>query len=283
MDGRRELVYGSSFLCHQCRRPCRAVAARSGLCYACAQAVKQAIYPVRATYQNPAWKIAVFLVLCMAAWASADSLSGPGAAAPPVTGEASTGGEGSAALPARSFSWASYSYTQTQIQSNVEDQRLIIGARIGARVPLPGGAWLAARADASALGDGQAIGERPPVDIFRPETYQTLEGHVALWAPVSGPVSAVGLFGAAVALLNGRPDPADRYPLMYGGGARVDVGSAWAIAAVGVHQASGDGLRLLVAAHVPLGGGATAAIADGALGGEGSFVRAGVAVRIGGN
>lgn len=221
---------------------------------------------------------AIALALLLSAGQGAASAAGP--AEDPVLADVSAESEPHPAPAGREFSWSSMSYSQTLIAAGIEDRHVLVGARVGARVPLPLGLWLAGRADASALGDGQT--DPGPVDILKPDTYSTLEAHLALWGRVWGPVSVVAIVGGAAAIEAGGLAPSDRYPMSGGGGFRLDYGDAYLITAAGVHESSGSGPRLLVAAHVPIHGGMVG-IADGAIGGQGSFLRVGIGLILGGS
>jgi hypothetical protein len=133
------------------------------------------------------------------------------------------------------------------------------------------------RVDASAIGDGGAV----DVEISDPSTFSTLEAYVGAWRHVWGPVGAAAVVGGAVPLEGGEIVALERYPKTFGVGviAGHHASGAWAIAMLGRHEAAGDGLKLIFSGEIPIDG-RVSSVADGAIGGQGSFVRLGAAVRL---
>lgn len=169
--------------------------------------------------------------------------------------------EASATVRVGSYTWVQYVSSEGQDRVPAFGARLQFSARLSRLL-------LAAKLDASAQKEG--------VDIEAAGTYSTVEGYILGAARVVGPFSLAGVWGVT------RPTPgetgAERQT--WAGGLLVGDGSgeAWIFAAVGHHDAAGDGLRPILALQMPLRD-RTSIVGDAVLG-RGWQVRAGVAVRL---
>ncbi len=175
---------------------------------------------------------------------------------------------------ASALQWDSWSWTQHLLKPG-QDRQLVVGARVAGDLRGPAGIHLVGRIDASALGDGAQV------SIEDPKSFSTLELYGGLWRDVAGPFAVAAVYGAALPIEGGSVAAVERYPKTLGVGvlAGNGTGETWALVMLGRHDAAGAGLRVLATGQVLLLG-RTSAVADAALGGRGSFVRAGVAVRL---
>jgi len=115
-------------------------------------------------------------------------------------------------------------------------------------------------------------------DLTDPHSWENAE--VYLGYRHGGLVSGTAFFGYSVPIEKGVVAAA-RFPRVYGAGAIVgDSRQRYLMVAVGQHEASGSGVKTLFMGSWPVKG-AVCAVVDGAVGGDKSFVRAGLAVRVG--
>lgn len=179
--------------------------------------------------------------------------------------------------PAPAFRYRLETWTMTLAKAG-EDRRLIFGARAAADYALPGAVHLVGRIDASAL---PTDGGTPNVSLTDLSSAQTLELYGGLWRDVYGPFALTVIGGTSTPLEGGQVPALERYPRTYGAGvlAGDGTGDRWLLLAAGKHEAAGDGLKLLASCQWGLAG-RTSIVADAVIGGPGSFVRAGMAVRL---
>lgn len=161
------------------------------------------------------------------------------------------------------------------------DRTFVAGARAEAWWHPRDGFSVDLRVDASALSDGGAS----KVSLADPASFTTLELYVAprytavYLDPGHHPlVDLVVLYGYTIPT-EGKEITLESYPKVYGGGLVLHVRGGWAMLAVGAHEAAGPGLKLLVSGDIPVGGGVSM-VADGAVGGPGTFLRTGVAYAV---
>ena len=160
-----------------------------------------------------------------------------------------------------SYTWVQYVSSEGKDRVPSFGARLQVSARVSRML-------IAARLDASAQKEG--------VDIENAGTYSTVEGFVLGAVRVTGPFSAAGVWGTT------RPSPGETGTerQTWAGGVLVGDGSgeAWIFAAVGKHDAAGEGLRPILALQAPLRD-RTSIVGDAVLG-RNWQVRAGIAVRL---
>lgn len=152
------------------------------------------------------------------------------------------------------------------------ERRDVWGARITAGLELPGGIWLDARCDVSAL-----AGEFEAAD---PSTFKSGEAYAGLhfpWRTGHLEVAPAAVFGRVVAF-DGEDAP--ERTSVWLAGVRLGAGKAggpWVYVGAGEHGPSGPGTRALLSAHIPLG--SFSGEVD-YVSGRGGFVRVGVGVRV---
>lgn len=154
--------------------------------------------------------------------------------------------------------------------------RPFLGARASATYDVQGRGYVFARID------GWALPDAPTTPILSdPRSFSTLEGYLGLKVRVLRGVS-LGAFGGTTVPLSGGEMIARPRPSTWAGAVFVGDGTGrrWGMVGVGRHEAAGPGTKVLVSGQVPIRG-ALSAVVDGAVGsGGGSFVRAGLALRV---
>lgn len=154
------------------------------------------------------------------------------------------------------------------------DRTFIAGARAHAYWQVQERVTLDIRIDASAISDGGAVPE-----FKDPASFSTLELYAAARVRVVGPLSLIALGGYVLPTEGGQVEVIEQYPVVVGGGIHVATPGRWAMIAFGRDDAAGPGLKVLVSGESRIDG-RLSVVADGALGGAGSFLRAGVAVKV---
>ncbi len=175
--------------------------------------------------------------------------------------------------PTPVVSWSTDQITGTLFKPG-EDRRLFFGASARAAACAPFGLCAAVKLDGSSIGDGGAI------EGGDPEAFTTAEGYVSVWKNVWGPIAPMAVGGITVPL-DSAAETIESYPLTGMLGARIGdrAGDNYLGAGVGIHQAAGPGIKFLFSGAARVKG-LTGVFVNGAIGGKGTFVRAGTTVRL---
>jgi hypothetical protein len=171
------------------------------------------------------------------------------------------------------ITWAGYAGSMTLFKPG-SDRLVIAFSRVQADLRTGiAGSHLAVRIDTNAQPDGATS--------TTPASFQSIEARGAFYVPISSVVSLAAVGGASAPLLPTDGAIARKYPAMGGGGLLLGSprGKTWVFCGAGFDEAAGKGVKFLFAVQIKLRGNVFL-VADGSIGGAGSFARQGSALGV---